>query len=105
MMKQRGSISATDVHREFEKDAVIKGCFPRVYQLLTYSLLISAVVERGFSLMNDVCTPLRNRLTQNHLTCLMQIINEGPESLSEVMLDELTEMFKSQKKRSYKLQD
>lgn len=106
MLKQRGCHSVTDVHREFEKDAVLKGCFPRVYQLIIYSLLIpasTAVVERGFSLMNDICTPLRNRLTQNHLTCLMRIINEGPDSLSETMLDELTDMFKNQKNRKLEL--
>ena len=106
MLKQKGCLSVTDVQKEFEKDAVIRACFSRVYQLVIYSLLIpasTAVVERGFSLMNDICTPLRSRLTQNHLTCLMRIISEGPESLTDIMLEDLVEAFKNQKKRKLKL--
>ena len=102
MLKQRGCVSVTNVQKEMENDAVMRGCFPRVYQLVIYSLLIpasTAVVERGFSLMNDVCTPLRSRLTQTNLTCLMRIISEGPDVLSDQLLEELVDKFKTQKKR------
>ena len=78
----------------------------RIYQLVIYSLLIpasTAVVERGFSLMNDICTHLRSRLTQSHLTCLMRITREGPEVLTDPILEELVEKFKNQKKRKLKL--
>ena len=106
MLKRKGCLSVTDVQKEFEKDAVIRACFSRVYQLVIYSLLMpasTAVVERGFSLMNDICTPLRSRQTQSHLMCLMRIISEGPESLTDIMLEDLVEAFKNQKKRKLKL--
>ena len=102
MLKQRGCVYVTNVQKEMENDAVMRGCFPRVYQLVIYSLLIpasTAVVERGFSLMNDACTPLRSRLTQTNMTCLMRIISECPDVLSDQLLEELVDKFKTQKKR------
>ena len=106
MLQQRGCVSVTNVQKEIENEAVMRGCFPRVYQLVIYSLLIpasTAVVERGFSLINDVCTPLRSRLTQTNLTCLMRMISESPDVLSDRMLEELVDKFKTQKKRKLQL--
>ena len=90
------------VFDEFEKDQVMRTCFPRVHQLLNYALMIpasTAVVERGFSLMNDICTPLRSSLSQHSLDALMRICREGPDALSPEDLEILVDLFKNEKKR------
>lgn len=63
----------------------------------------TAAVERGFSVMNLICTPLRSCLTQNSLQSLMSISIEGPEELSADMLEELVEEFRLKKPRKLKL--
>ncbi|CAC5383686.1 unnamed protein product [Mytilus coruscus] len=69
MMRQRGCTSMSSILREFESDNILKASFPHVYQLVYYSLCIpvsTAVVERTFSLMNNICTPERNRPWNSH---------------------------------------
>ena len=53
-----------------------------------------ANVERGFSVMNLLCTPLRSSLNENSLDQLMGISINGPETLSEEQLEELVDDFK-----------
>ena len=45
-----------------------------------------AGVERSFSIMNRLCTQLRQRMTSEHLDQLVLIAQEGPEELSRVQL-------------------
>ena len=61
----------------------------------------TAPVERGFSLMNDLCTPLRSSLTQQSLDALslMRICKGGRPRLSDDQLTDINEDFKSRKSR------
>jgi len=59
----------------------------------------TAPVERGFSLMNDLCTPLRSSLTQQSLDALMRICKEGRPRLSVDQLTDINEDFNSRKSR------
>ncbi|KAH3861280.1 hypothetical protein DPMN_024207 [Dreissena polymorpha] len=43
----------------------------------------TASVERLFSLMNNLCTTNRNRLSQDTLTALMMLCREGCQQLSD----------------------
>ncbi|KAH3714760.1 hypothetical protein DPMN_057460 [Dreissena polymorpha] len=43
----------------------------------------TASVERLFSLMNNLCTTNRNRLSQDTLTALMMLFREGCQQLSD----------------------
>lgn len=68
--------------------------------LFRISLLIppsTANVERGFSVMNLLCTPLRSSLSENSLDRLMRICINGPETLSEEQLEELVDDFKKKR--------
>ena len=74
---------------------------PKIYKHLMHlyqiSLLIppsTANVERGFSIMNLLCTPLRSSLSETSLDRLMRICINGPETLSEEQLEELVDDFK-----------
>ena len=81
---------------------VIANVFPRMTRLLLLSMMIpmsTATVERGFSLMNSLCTSLRNRLNQSHLDSLMRICREGKEVWSDYELDDMVDIFKNMKTR------
>lgn len=80
--------------------------YPSEVQLLNFALIIpcsTASVERGFSLMNSLCTNLRNRLSQSSLDSLMKICREGDKELSNDCLEDLVEMFKNKKNRKIDL--
>lgn len=61
----------------------------------------TAVVERSFSLMNNLCTPLRNSLNQVSLESLiiMRICREGKESYPPEDLESLVDRFRDMKDR------
>lgn len=65
----------------------------------------TAAVERSFSTMNDVCSPLRSKLGQSTLESIMRICLEGTSDteLSEDKLDRLLETFKNKMDRKIKL--
>ncbi|KAH3829838.1 hypothetical protein DPMN_103067 [Dreissena polymorpha] len=56
----------------------------------------TAVVERGFSTMNLLCSPLRSTFTQTKLTHLMLTCIEDLY-LNDKTLEELCDAFKKQK--------
>lgn len=59
----------------------------------------TASVERIFSLMNSLCTPKRNRISQASLDAVMRICLEE-EVISQERLNKLIENFKNNGKRS-----
>ncbi|KAH3862891.1 hypothetical protein DPMN_025866 [Dreissena polymorpha] len=62
----------------------------------------TAVVERGFSTMNLLCSPLRSTFTQTKLTHLMLICIEGLD-LNDKTLEELYDAFQNRKQRKIML--
>lgn len=59
----------------------------------------TASVERIFSLMNSLCTPKRNRISQASLDAVMRISLEE-EVISQERLYRIIESFKNNGKRS-----
>jgi hypothetical protein len=57
----------------------------------------TASVERSFSYMNLIKTPLRSRLTQRNLEALISM--EGKDKLSDSDLDTSVHKFKNKKDR------
>lgn len=79
--------------------------YPNVVKLINLALIIpcsTASVERGFSLMDSLCTNLWNRLSQSSLESLMRIC-KGDKELSNGDLEELVELFKNKKNRKIDL--
>ena len=64
--------------------------------------VVQLLMTLNTSIMNDICTPLRSRLTQDHLDSLMRISKEGC-ILTEDNLDKLVDLFKTDKKRQMAL--
>ncbi|KAH3887228.1 hypothetical protein DPMN_011244 [Dreissena polymorpha] len=62
----------------------------------------TAVVERGFSTIHLLCSPLRSTFTQTKLTHLMFIRIEGLD-LNDKTLEELCDAFKNRKQRKIML--
>ena len=62
-----------------------------------------ACIEWIFSLMNSLCTPLRNRLTEDSLDALMRICAEGPVNLTNDNLEQIIDIFKAMKPRKLAL--
>ncbi|KAH3889285.1 hypothetical protein DPMN_013338 [Dreissena polymorpha] len=63
----------------------------------------TASVERLFSLMNNLCTTNRNRLSQDTLTALMMLSREGCRQLSDDQTSKIVEIFKKMKERDIAL--
>lgn len=59
----------------------------------------TASVERIFSLMNSLCTPKRNRISQASLDAVMRICLEE-EVISQERLNRIIENFKNNGKRN-----
>ena len=86
------------------KDDIINGCFPRVHKLYELALLIphsTAVVESGFSVMNDTCTILRFSLRQRSLDVLIRVYSMSTTvtNYSDDYLNVLIDEFKTKKNR------
>ena len=88
------------------EDPVLQTTFPSMYKLCLMSRLIptsTASVERVFSLMNSICTPSRNRVTQNTLSALMRICHEAGNSLTQHQKHAIIENFKAARNRNIPL--
>ncbi|KAH3696767.1 hypothetical protein DPMN_002946 [Dreissena polymorpha] len=86
------------------QDDIMQESYPTVLQLYKLALLVpqsTAVVERGFSAMNDMCTDLRS-LGQQTLDSLMRI-NLYQEELLEEDLELVVDLFKNKKERDMPL--
>lgn len=83
-------------------DALQK-CNKNILLLLELMLIMptsTASVERGFSFMNRLCTPLRNRLNQVTLDSIMRICMEGPQELKNNVLEQMVDLFRDKKERA-----
>ncbi|XP_033761513.1 uncharacterized protein LOC117343277 [Pecten maximus] len=102
MQRRDDEISTTSLYRVMKKDKILSELYPRMIQLLGIAVLIpcsTASVERGFSLMNSLCTNSRNRLGQGSLDALMRICSEGKEEFSKYDLEKMVDIFKNKKER------
>ena len=80
--------------------------YKNMFKLFKISLLIppsTANIERGFSVMNLLCTPIRSSLNDSSIDRLMCICINGPDMLDENDLDKLVDDFK--KKRDNRRMD
>ena len=93
------SHSPREVFQSVHKDQALLQTFPNVYKFLYLMNIIPASVERSFSYMNLIKTPLRSRLTQKNLEAVMRISMEGKDKLSDSDLDTLVLKFKNKKDR------
>ena len=103
-IRKRGDAEPTtaDMHDLINKDGVLSQLFPRLKCLFNLAVLIpcsTATVERGFSLMNSICTSSRSRLNQASLDALMRICKEGQDSFNNDDLEEMVDIFKNKKNR------
>ena len=88
--------TSTDVYKFLAADGTLQNC-SNIAILLKISLLIppsTSNVERGFSVMNLICTPLRSSLNEQNLDRFMRICINGPEKLNDDMLNQLIQDFK-----------
>ena len=95
------SPTAAEVYQYLCKE----GClirYPNTMRLFRLALLIppsTANVERGFSAMNLLCSPLRTSLNEESLDCFMRINLNGPAKLDEKTYDTFVTMFKNLRSR------
>lgn len=77
----------------------LNGCrlrYPETMKLFKFALLIppsTANVERGFSTMNLLMSPLRTSLAEKNMDRMMRICLDGPEKLSSSTIDKLIDTF------------
>ena len=87
---------STDIYKFLAADGTLKN-FPNLASLFKISLLIppsTSNVERVFSVMNLICTPLHSSLSETNLDRFMRICTNGPKKLTDDILEELIEDFK-----------
>ena len=87
---------STDIYKFLAADGTLKN-FPNLVSLFKISLLnppSTSNVVGGFSVMNLICTPLRSSLSETNLDRFMRICLNGPEKLTDDILEELIEDFK-----------
>ena len=89
--------TSSDIYAELVKSgANIR--FPSVMRLFKLSLLIppsTSGVERGFSVMNLLVSPLRTTLNENNVDRLMRICLDGPDQFDDDQLEHLVDNFKN----------
>ena len=78
-----------------------KGCMgrvPNIMKLFKLALMIppsTSGVERGFSVMNLLISPLRTTLNERNVDRLMRICLDGTEKFTENELEEMVDSFKN----------
>ena len=80
--------------------------FPSNMKLLILALLIPPLtsgVERGFSIMNLLVSPLRKSLNENNIHRLMRICLDEPKFLSEKQLQKIISIYKDSTPRRVSL--
>ncbi|XP_052776853.1 uncharacterized protein LOC128214423 [Mya arenaria] len=90
---------------EIQKDVGIKQDYPAMGYLMLVGALITTstvVVERVFSLMNRLCTPLRASMSQKTIEELMRVVSIGEECLTDEQLNEAIAYFGRKKDRMVK---
>ncbi|XP_060602136.1 uncharacterized protein LOC132755300 [Ruditapes philippinarum] len=108
IMKQRAS--ETDLSdpqfllKKLTDEPILQQTFPVMSYFVLLSSLIptsTACVERVFSLMNSICTPLRSSMSQETLDNIMRIVHEGATSLSDNQLERAINHFTSKSRKIY----
>lgn len=77
--------------------------FAKVAAIVNVLPVTTATVERSFSAMKLIKTRLRNRLGADALEHTMRICIEGPDQLSDDVLESVVDHYKSVKKRKLAL--
>ena len=88
--------TSIDDYKFLAADGTLTNC-SKIAILFKISLLIppsTSNVERRFSVMNLICTPLRSSLSEDNLDRFMRICINGPGKHNDDMLDELIQDFK-----------
>lgn len=100
VFRRKGCDTLLKVYKNLFEDEILQESFPTMMQLYKLALLVpqsTAVVERGFSAMNDICTDLRS-LGQQSLDALMRI-NLWPDQFTEDDYELIVDMFKDREQR------
>ena len=87
--------TSADVYKYLDADGSLKQ-FPNIVTFKT-SLLIpptTSTIERGFSVINLICTPLRTSLSESNLDRFARICINGPEIFSESDVEKMVDIFK-----------
>ena len=71
--------------------------FPNIMKLLRLTLFIppsTSGVERGFSVMNLLVSPLRKSLNENNIDRLTRICLDGSKFINEEQLQKIIDIYK-----------
>ena len=88
--------TSADVYKYLAADGSLKQ-FANIADLFKASLLIlptTSNIERGFLVMNLICTPLRTSLSESNLDRFMHISINSPETFAETDLEKMVDIFK-----------
>ena len=80
--------------------------FPYTMKLHSLSLLIPPStygVERAFSVMNLLVSPLRTTLNENNVDRLMRMCLDGPDKFNDKQLEQIADNFKNSAPRRISL--
>ncbi|KAH3704357.1 hypothetical protein DPMN_079413 [Dreissena polymorpha] len=102
MGRQEGHDTMEKLFMKLEKDEAVKRAFPAIQPIYKLGLLIpqlTALVERGFSLMNNIATVDRTML-QGTLDSLMRIsYYQSRHALTEENFGDIVKLFFSKRNR------
>ena len=102
--RRKGHDTLLKVYRQLSDDEILQESYPTMMPLYKMALLVpqsTAVVERGFSAMNDICTDLRS-LGQMSLDALMRI-HLCHDNINDQDYENMVDMFKNNKERDMPL--
>lgn len=94
--RRRGCSSVHGVYKEFCKDDVLKECFPVVFHLYYLAMIIPS--STAATLMSNIVSKKRNRLTEKNTDALMRICHTNKD-LTDNDLETIVTNFKGLKKR------
>ena len=89
--------SSNDIYMQLVKAGALVR-FPNTLKLHSLSLLIppsTSGVERAFSVMNLLVSPLRTTLNENNVDCLMRTCLDGPDKFNDKQLEQILDNFKN----------
>ena len=85
-----------EVYRLMHLDGSL-ALYPNIAKLFKLSLLIppsTSNVERGFSVMNLLCTPLQSLISEHNLDCFVRLCINGPPKFTKAQLNDMVDIFK-----------
>lgn len=106
IMKQRATEDDLSDPQFLLKKLMDEPVLQQTFPVMSYFVLLSsliptstACVERVFSLMNSICTPLRSSMSQETLDSIMRIVHEGATSISNTQLEKAIGHFTSKARK------